>query len=207
MKTAVLFSVLCAAGCTAPNEDFVAEAARPTATDGAADAIPPEDGGAALDLAPFVSQPDLGALPDLVPPCGNTLAGVGAGDFTIRFRVITAVRLDVPQPLLAQRVACDGSAVFWAVETAANGSVNFITNNARIASNSPVNDGAPHDVMIVRRSGEGGLFVYIDGRPDAGPAPVAASYQAMPPLEIGESSACRTVARDVQVTHVCINVP
>lgn len=161
----------------------------------------------ASDLAPPL---DFTAPPDLAPLCVQTLANVGAGDFTIRFVITTAAR--VLSTVVYQRSICAGSDL-WDVRLAANGTLEIATDDlgghfTLFNTVATVNDGRPHAVVITRVAQV--LSARIDGAA-SGAAASAASWQALPPLGIGKGDPCENGGGSVPlvgaVTNVCLTIP
>lgn len=189
--TVLLFSVLCAAGCTAPNEDFVA-VQEPSFSDGASSGAigPAFDGGAVPDLAPFVTVPDLDALPDLTPSCGNTLAWVGSGDFAISFRIATGAV--VQSTVLYQRAVCDASQDMWAITLEPLGTLVFeiagVGGYGAAQTKVAVNDSTPHDVVLRRSAGT--VVFFIDGAVASMAVALPQSLGNLPPIGVAKNNPC-----------------
>lgn len=142
-------------------------------------------------------------------PCMNTLANVGAGDFTIRFRITTIAV--TTSTVLAQRAVCDASKDFWDIDLEANGTfrielggpINYTVLDTTIA----VNDGNSRDVLITRRAQI--LAATVDGVL-AGSTAAPWLLGVLPPLAIAKGNPCEGAGLsplDGVVDAVCVTVP
>lgn len=151
------------------------------------------DAAVASDLAQhtdLAQRPDLTPSHDLARTCGSTLAGVGDGDFTIRFRITTSAR--VASTILFQRSVCDASTDFWDIQMVPDGAVQAIVGQAAVSysvatSASTVNDGKPHDVLVWRVART--LSITVDGAQPAS-SPAAEVLGALPPLGVSAGNPC-----------------
>lgn len=127
------------------------------------------------------------------PPCADTLAGVGRGNFTIRFSVAVAPHPDRYRPLVNQRTSCGVTPEepFWLVGIAPDGRPTAQTNGVGGYTNlyavSAVDDEQLHTVVVARR--EGVLQIIVDGRVDA-EAESFAYLDVLPRLEVGTGNYC-----------------
>lgn len=99
------------------------------------------------------------------PKCAESLAFVGAGDFSIRLKLAT--KTTQQSTLLFQRLTCDASNDFWDLQLLSTGRLNFwLLEAGAMYTDLPitrvVNDGSPHDISI-RRVG-GVLIAEVDGQ-------------------------------------------
>ena len=142
---------------------------------------------------------------DALDACASSLAGVGTGDFSIRFNLTAASNAGY-RPLLNQRAVCDLSETFWDVVIQADGTLLAHTNGSgiltRLYGAKRIDDSVPHDVTVRRR--EGVLSTAIDGQVDASTFE-SADFDVLPPLVIGRGDYCGPIdAVDAVVANVCL---
>lgn len=157
------------------------------------------DGGAGVDL---VHAADL--VSDLTLACVATLVNIGTGDFTVSFALTAAPGLG--GTLLTQRATCD-NATHWYVAMKVDGTiyVTLASPYVGIDGVTSVNDGRVHSIMVRRRNNI--LSLLIDGKTEA-EASTTAVLESLPPLEIGESASCNTMAvSGVKIEKSCLTVP
>jgi hypothetical protein len=148
----------------------------------------------------------------------GSLSNVGTRDFHVSFRIVATQTGWVA--LVNQRSACLYG-FFWDIRQCAPGKdgcpaadVLFVeTDNGDSASHQSlfstgtVNDGKPHDVVLVRAAGM--LTIRIDSTPSGAIASVASFGNAMPPVEIGQDPCIGdpTVALTGTLSNLCITSP
>ena len=206
MRITILIAITCC-GCEAIDDFNRFHVA--AADDGA-----PQDAGRfdlavmALDSAPLA---DFSAL-DLESPCVPSLANVGQGDFSIRFRITTAA--SVLSTVLFQRAECDALKDFWEVDLLATGQLQIAVGEgnqgyATLTTTTTVNDGKPHFLVIERRAKQ--LSVLVDGTTEGGSVVAApAALHDLPPLGIANSNPCSSAGVHTlngTVSDVCLSAP
>jgi hypothetical protein len=147
--------------------------------------------------------------------CTQDLSNIGTGDFRIAFR-IQATAVATVSAVVSQRGACSAG-IYWSIRMYPNGTLVVETDNNterpggyyNYPGTIAVNDGAPHDVVVTRTSGN--LAIRVDGvldQTDAG-ATSTSSLGALSILRIG-TDVCvggggdGTTALNGTVTNVCV---
>jgi hypothetical protein len=141
-------------------------------------------------------------------PCRNDLSNIGMADFRVSLSITTTQSGRIA--VVNQRAHCIPS-TFWDIRID-NGllfvEADDVTNYAAVQSPGPrVDDGMPHNVLMLRTSGR--LAVYVD---DAGSptTPSTASFGQLPPLAIG-TDVCTpqdgTMLLTGTVTNLCLASP
>ena len=179
-------------------------------------AAPPDLAASPPDLVvPDLAIPDFAIVKpvDMVTPpnCLASLAGVGTGNFTVSFQVVSTAGAAT---LLSQSTCPAGnSAAYWYVGNEANGTVyatiNGITSSggyAGLNATTPINDGKPHTIALQRRNGS--LLLEIDGSVEAATTSGASLDSTLPPVQIGKNTACgTTLPAGLSITSVCLTTP
>lgn len=184
--------VVFAAGCTDENPEFVSDAG---------DDIAFVDGS-----APPTHM--LGDAVGVVGNCGDSLAGVGAGDFTIRFRIQTRVAGSY-STVMYQRATCGGpDQQVWFIRLV--GEVIRVAIGETVFDTTVlVNDGQRHDVVVKRRGGV--VAVLVDGQFAGAREATQFLGDDLPPLGIGSGDPCEESGPqrplDGVVEDVCLTVP
>ncbi|MDF3072296.1 MAG: hypothetical protein K0R38_7897 [Polyangiaceae bacterium] len=100
---------------------------------------------------------------EVAPTCSQDLSNVGTGDFSISFEITTNAQVN--SAIVSQRQICMHSK-FWEVALLANGAGISVETDDQVSYTSfvgpmKVNDGAPHEVRVCRKSGV--IYVFADG--------------------------------------------
>jgi len=141
--------------------------------------------------------------------CLTDLSGVGTGDFLISF-ILTTTESGLTIGLLNQRTGCDQSSTFWDVRLSPTAGIVAVTGDGIAAhytfiqAGTPLNDGKPHKVDVIRRGGK--LWYAHDGVIDSVQTSDPYSFGTFPPLVLG-SSACTgttSAAGHAAISEVCI---
>jgi hypothetical protein len=140
------------------------------------------------------------------PTCTSDLSGTGTGDFSISFTLTTtSTSLSA---VVCQRAACEHSQ-FWDVRLHQTGQVIVELDDGggaymQLLAGTNVNDGAPHDVAVCRKSGQ--VYAFVDGVL-ANETANATPLSTLPPL-VTSTSVCTgidgTVALDGSLTNLCV---
>lgn len=157
-------------------------------------------------------SPDLAPPPNVAPSCGLTIAGVDAGDFTIRFQIRPITAAVATSNVLFQRAECSARFDFWDVDLLASGQLRVEVGEggrgyATLVTLASVDDRRLYDVVVHR--GAGVLSVAIDGAL-AGAVASPHSLGALPPLGIARGGPCEGHGKQAfvgYVSDVCLTVP
>jgi hypothetical protein len=143
----------------------------------------------------------------------QTLTGIGAGDFTVRFRLTTTA--SVLSSIIYQRAECDAVKDFWNVNLSANGRllVEVGQGNEGYATLNVagiVNDGIAHNIVVTRIATV--LSVTVDDV-FSGSTPASYLLGALPALGTASGNPCEAggagfpVPLVGTVSGVCVTVP
>ena len=176
--------IVAVTACTAPNPTYCS------------------DGG--CNAAVGAEGPEGDAAADIPGACsGNTqdLSGVGTGDFTISFNIVSSQSGWVA--LLNQRSDCSFG-VFWDIRQTPTGTVILeIDDNAtdgyqKVESAIKINDDKPHDVVVTRIAGA--LIITIDSTM-SGQGPSLAALGSLADLRIGDD-VCTSAGNDPETAKL-----
>jgi len=146
------------------------------------------------------------------PVCLTDLSDVGAGDFSIHF-TLTTNETGMTLALLNQRLGCDQMSLFWDITLSATGAVVAATDDGiaghyvTVQAGSSVNDGKPHAVDVIRKSGK--LWIASDGAVVSPMTPDPYTFTTFSSLAVG-TSACTGVtpaAAYAVIANVCLTEP
>jgi hypothetical protein len=166
---------------------------------------------AALEASPIEATTEA-AMAEASPPCLTDLSNVAVTDFRIRF-TLTTTASGLTLALVGQRTGCTTTSVFWDVTLSSAGGIVASTgdgvsaDSVFIEAGSAVNDGLPHEIVIVRSGGK--LWYTLDGVVNSAMAADPYVIGRLPALTLGTSSCSGTtpLAGHGTLTNLCITSP
>jgi hypothetical protein len=142
---------------------------------------------------------------EVAPTCSQDLSNIGTGDFSISFKITTTAQ--VSSGIVAQRQICMHSK-FWDIRVRASGTGISIetddqVNYTSLVAPMTIDDGAPHEVRICRKSGV--IYAFADGTLSVQGASLT-SFETLPSFASKTSvcSAFGTVTLDGTLEDVCV---
>ncbi len=141
---------------------------------------------------------------EVAPTCSQDLSNVGTGDFSISFKITTNAQVN--SAIVSQRQICMHSN-FWEVSLGGQAGIWVETDDqvhyTLVVGPMVINDGAPHDVRICRKSGI--IYVFADGALRS-QASSLSNLATLPPLA-SKTTVCTSFGRKALVgtlENVCV---
>lgn len=138
--------------------------------------------------------------------CANNLSGVGTEDFSIAFSIQTEAT--VGSGIVSQRGICMRS-MFWDIRLRGGGTSISVelddgANYTDLTAPMVLNDGAPHEVRVCRKSGH--VYVFADDELVTDGAN-ATAFETLPALATKTTTCTQldgTITLDGTVSNVCV---